>query len=98
MVVTIPLNSTNGTLTCFDLDDIVLDDNIIEGNESFSIQIMQTSPEITVFQPDTFDVNIEDKDGISIMLLVYISHALLTESGADDHPDLAPPNAIILNS
>ena len=62
MTIIIPFDATNGDSMCFNLESIILDDDVIEGNETFLIQIMMTNPTLTIGDPLQFVVNIEDKD------------------------------------
>lgn len=61
--------TSSGTQACFSLNDIIIDDAIIEGTESFLVEIMQTDSPVTI-SPGDLTVNIEDKDGNKCMKIV----------------------------
>ena len=61
--ITIPSDASEGAVYCFNLQDIVFDDDVIEDTESFLVSIEQTIPPLTV-QTGSTEVFIKDDDGM----------------------------------
>lgn len=62
VTVTIPSLTSDATI-CFDFEDVISDDDLIEYTESFLVVIQQIVPPLTVLSVGT-EVFIEDDDGM----------------------------------
>ena len=63
METTILAGSTSGNPVCIHLEDYILDDDIVEGIESFNVVILDTTPPLTLMQEGPAEVFITSKDG-----------------------------------
>ena len=60
--LTIPVDSTNGTVTCNDTIVTVFDDNIVEYSEKFAIEVVYSDPSLRIGYPNRVTVVIKDDD------------------------------------
>ena len=83
--ITIPDNAQAGVSFCTDVTIPVVDDEIVEFTERFSIRISSTDPVVTIGMPNTAVVNINDNDDSELnsvctgcgLYLVYRDHCQL---------------------
>ncbi len=67
-VLAFPTNSTSGTIQCAEFG--IIDDNTLEGEHNFTVNISSTSPEISVDTPYEATVLIQDNDRKQVLACV----------------------------
>ena len=61
------MSTSNGDTACDNIT--IIDDDVLEGEHSFEIQIVSTDPMLSTFNPASTVVTIQDNEGNVIVLL-----------------------------
>ena len=60
----IAMSTSDGDIACD--EGTIIDDDVLEGEHSFEIQIASTNPQLTNISPDSAIVTIQDNEGIVV--------------------------------
>ena len=63
----IAMSTSDGDITCD--EGTVIDDDVLEGEHSFEVQIASTDPQLTNINPASAMVTIQDNEGTVVVLL-----------------------------
>ena len=67
----VAISTSNGDIECNTIT--IIDDNVVEGEHSFEIQIVSTDPLLSTINPNSTVVTIQDNEGDVVVFCIIIT-------------------------